>query len=123
LEILQDLKSHTADQESQRLQNIVVEYDRDRCFTDCIGTTKTNNPCNGRDILNISPAWHREETVQCVHPPAFKLERELYRPTILCVFKLFYVEGVCSKNVGKQNTETSPLTRLVSDVTIYYKKQ
>jgi len=39
-----------------RLKNIVVEYDRAHCFTDCIGTTKTNNPCNGRDILNMSPA-------------------------------------------------------------------
>jgi len=24
---------------------------------------KTNNRCNGRDILNMSLAWHREETV------------------------------------------------------------
>ena len=56
MEILQDLKSHTADHESHRLQNTVVEYDRAHCFTDCIGTTKTNNPCNGREILNMSPA-------------------------------------------------------------------
>jgi hypothetical protein len=42
--------------------------------------------------------------------------------TILCVFKLFYVEGVCSQNAGKQNMETSPLTRLDSDVTIFQKE-
>jgi len=48
---------------SPQLQNIVVEYDSAHHFTNCIGAAKTNNPCNGRDILNTSPAWHRQETV------------------------------------------------------------